>query len=521
VCVRESGACERVTVHEGQPCEAADRCATAGVCQVGVCVPSAFLPCPDDGNPCTDEVCDPETGACSGVPVAAGEPCDDGSACTRVDRCDGLGACVGFDPVVCDDGVPCTEDLCLPASGACVFPTSAAGSPCDDGNPCTEGDVCLQGGCQPGGRIASCCRDAADCPLPGPCQQATCSEVGWCEALPVVPCCGNGLVEVDGGEECEQGSQVDYAPGACGSDCRYQTFALSGPAGGDVAHVALGAGLPGEVLAAWTWRPEGQADWRLQVRRLDEWGRALAPVTEWDVGEPAQAVPIKAAAWPVQVEEGSAASVALDLPFIAWRGNGPEVDVVLQQAWEAGYLDPLGSWLEGDGCSPTDVPDTEQVPQGVPFAAGVVEGLGGALIGAPVLWFAAPAAPSTGDEPSRQTIVLTRHRLDSASLALLHPNWVGLGDDEGYDVLDWLPGGPGQSRDGLWAEHPVLTHLGTGLALAFNLLDRRQAEAPTNHVMVMPLGEWGISTEWDSSPALLGASAYPQPNPFPPACRRR
>lgn len=93
----------------------------------------------DDGNPCTDDWCNPETGACHHSDI----DCDDGDPETY-DFCiswgvdtphcinDGLceedgdlctlptpNACV---PMLkdCDDGDPCTTDVCDPATGDCV-----------------------------------------------------------------------------------------------------------------------------------------------------------------------------------------------------------------------------------------------------------------------------------------------------------------------------------------------------------------------------------------------------------------
>ncbi|MGM0574116.1 MAG: hypothetical protein ACQEXJ_00080 [Myxococcota bacterium] len=117
-------------------------------------------PC-DDGDPCTVDLCDPETGECSSEPLDCddGDPCtedfcdsgegciaedvlcDDGDACT-VDSCDSAVGCVTED-VLCDDGNPCTEDSCDPVDGCVTAPVD-----CDDGVDCTS-DSCdpVAGGC--------------------------------------------------------------------------------------------------------------------------------------------------------------------------------------------------------------------------------------------------------------------------------------------------------------------------------------------------------------------------------------
>jgi len=102
----------------------------AGTCGAGVCVPDAGA-C-EDSNPCTLDYCNP-TGECvNSAEEAAGLPCDDTSACTTADACDGLGVCVG-DVLDCDDNNECTTELCDPHSG-CVY----------DAKVCGQGEVCAQ-----------------------------------------------------------------------------------------------------------------------------------------------------------------------------------------------------------------------------------------------------------------------------------------------------------------------------------------------------------------------------------------
>lgn len=72
--------------------------------------------CLDDDNPCTDDVCDPGTGVC-GMPNV--EPCSDDDPCTVGDECS-AGACVpGVAPTCPDDGNTCTVDVCNPRTGQC------------------------------------------------------------------------------------------------------------------------------------------------------------------------------------------------------------------------------------------------------------------------------------------------------------------------------------------------------------------------------------------------------------------
>jgi len=62
----------------------------------------------DDGNPCTEDLCDPLTGACQHLAIPGCEGEEDGED----------GPCENA--VDCDDGNPCTEDSCVPGTG-CVY----------------------------------------------------------------------------------------------------------------------------------------------------------------------------------------------------------------------------------------------------------------------------------------------------------------------------------------------------------------------------------------------------------------
>ena len=130
------------------PCDDGNKCTTGDVCTAGWCTASGVLSCAD-GNPCTDDTCSPAAG-CVFLPNSAA--CDDGSACTTGDTCV-AGACQPSSLLTCNDGNPCTDDTCDPKSG-CVFPFNA--KPCDDQDACTSGDVCVLGKCLPGASTLSC-----------------------------------------------------------------------------------------------------------------------------------------------------------------------------------------------------------------------------------------------------------------------------------------------------------------------------------------------------------------------------
>ncbi|MFQ5479120.1 MAG: hypothetical protein ACE5E4_10935, partial [Candidatus Binatia bacterium] len=135
----------------GNPFDDPDRC-TAGVCAgSGGCSDDASC---DDGNGCTVDLCLP-SGACHHANAAVA--CDDGDACTTGESCSD-GACVGGSAVICDDGNACTDDLCDPAVGCRVESNTAA---CDDGLFCTVNDLCLDGACR--GGTPRACSDGVDC----------------------------------------------------------------------------------------------------------------------------------------------------------------------------------------------------------------------------------------------------------------------------------------------------------------------------------------------------------------------
>ncbi len=98
----------------------------------------------DDNNPCTDDACDPETGGC--MHSANRAACDDFDPCTADDVC-ADGACVGGAGMACDDGNACTDDLCDSAlPGLCLHTPRGRGA-CDDGLACSKDDRCVDGVC--------------------------------------------------------------------------------------------------------------------------------------------------------------------------------------------------------------------------------------------------------------------------------------------------------------------------------------------------------------------------------------
>ncbi|MBI5535696.1 MAG: hypothetical protein HY898_23395 [Deltaproteobacteria bacterium] len=180
------GVCHNDVVANGTAC-VTSACIVGQTCQSGTCTGGGPANC-NDGNPCTDDSCDPSTGCHSQVNTAL-KP-DDGLLCT-LDSCDVSGV-VHHDPSdpLCDDSLFCTGvEKCSPGSpgadakgciatavpvppssgsacvtyGACVegtphFVASQApvGTPCDDHIACTTGDACQPAGVCKGTPITGC-----------------------------------------------------------------------------------------------------------------------------------------------------------------------------------------------------------------------------------------------------------------------------------------------------------------------------------------------------------------------------
>ena len=230
-CNPADGQCSQVPAHEGLACDDGNACTLGDACEGGICAGVTPANC-NDGNPCTDDACDADSGCthtdnllacddddvCSvgdqcldGVCGAGSEAlgCDDGNPCT-LDSCDaaagcghvpqdGLcddenectlndhcqaGQCVFDGLLVCDDGNPCTADTCDGSQGCIVANQEGA---CSDGNACTLNDVCKDGKCIPG--------PAPDCNDYNPCTDDFCAA-GQCQHVP------NDAVCDDDGNPC-------------------------------------------------------------------------------------------------------------------------------------------------------------------------------------------------------------------------------------------------------------------------------------------------------------------------------
>lgn len=190
-----------VYVNNSDPCDDGDECTTNDTCGGGSCNGGAPLDC-DDGNVCTTDSCDMVQGC---VYVNNSNPCSDGSACTTNDTCSG-GVCVGGPAPNCDDLNPCTNDACDPGMG-CQHVNNS--SPCNDGNACTTNDTCGGGSCNGG--------PAPNCGDNNVCTTDSCDPITGCQHV-------NNSVSCDDGnactvnETCSNGVCVGTVPLNCGDN---------------------------------------------------------------------------------------------------------------------------------------------------------------------------------------------------------------------------------------------------------------------------------------------------------------
>ncbi len=137
------------SVHAGDPCSGGPECNNTCNEAADNCFTSNGTGCTDDGNFCTNDVCN-GTGTCTHSNNTL--PCDDTITCTEYDSCS-EGTCSGTpNNGLCSDENVCTDDICTVGEG-CSNPNNTL--PCDDINLCTRDDVCVDGACA-GTKIPGC-----------------------------------------------------------------------------------------------------------------------------------------------------------------------------------------------------------------------------------------------------------------------------------------------------------------------------------------------------------------------------
>jgi len=227
-CDPKSGICSFVPANGGMACVDPDACTVKETCADGKCGGGVALNC-NDGNPCTDDACDPQSGcvhtdnaaacsdgnvctvsdACAAGDCVAGAPlaCDDGNACNGKETCDPAVGCVAGKALACDDGAACNgTETCDPAAG-CV-----PGLPvvCDDGNPCTLDSCDENKGCVHAALTGAECDDANACTA-----KDTCSKEGKCLPGTAVVCDDGNVCTTD---SCSPSAGCIYAMNSVACD---------------------------------------------------------------------------------------------------------------------------------------------------------------------------------------------------------------------------------------------------------------------------------------------------------------
>jgi len=180
-CNAASG-CTFTPLPNGQSCGNLDFCDGYETCQAGSCVPGTAPLC-DDGNPCTSDSCDSQSGCThTAVPGCCftNADCTDASACTIDERCVG-GSCTSS-PRNCNDGNPCTADSCNPSAG-CLNVALLDGTSCSDGQACDGLETCASGTCRAG--------TPPSCDDHNFCTTDSCDNVTGCRHVPVGACCNS------------------------------------------------------------------------------------------------------------------------------------------------------------------------------------------------------------------------------------------------------------------------------------------------------------------------------------------
>jgi len=234
-CAKKSG-CAATLFVEGASCDDNNPCTYSDTCLISegqeLCTGEP-LPI-DDANPCTDDAC--VEGVVSHTAID-GIVCGGDSACFAQGLCVD-GACEAPPAVDCDDGDPCTIDACDPETGGCITTPAEDATACDDEDPCTENDACSAGACA-GTDLATCCGDGVcgesetctctDCPacsVGEPCAEADDCATGLCEAGVCAQAAGCAPIATD-------------ATGALGSLLLEGTISIDTATGDIVADGAL------------------------------------------------------------------------------------------------------------------------------------------------------------------------------------------------------------------------------------------------------------------------------------------
>jgi hypothetical protein len=233
--------------------------------------------CSADAGACTTMKCMPNTTSCSsdgsslrtcnadGSDFANQEPCNGKGCNAAMKQCNtcmpGAKSCAGGALAICNpDGQTMAMMPCMPTNGECGTATCQTGGQCMQGRK-PAGSACSKGKCDAAGMCVACIA-ASDCPDKGPCMTKTCTG-GVCGGNPKpagtmcgtgMACdgadkceklCGNGVVDVDQGEQCDKtASGWEGSGNACDSSCKLtaSVYQLCDNGGSDCWPNSLAAG---------------------------------------------------------------------------------------------------------------------------------------------------------------------------------------------------------------------------------------------------------------------------------------
>ncbi len=240
--------CYSTSRNDGESCSDGQFCNGVERCDGGLCVPGPD-PCPAT-TVCLFSECDEGADQCNGTPRNAGETCSDPLFCLGgvAMVCNDTGRCMdpgtGTPPCTAPTGDPCTQPVCDEDTGCGEGPVPN-GLPCDD-DPCTGNNLCQDGVCQPADDrpcddgdpcTLDACTDDGGTPVCGgstpiadgePCEPTACMGAaatcrsGVCVPAEERPCVDGDICTVDScallvsGVDCESRANAP-TPVACGA----------------------------------------------------------------------------------------------------------------------------------------------------------------------------------------------------------------------------------------------------------------------------------------------------------------
>ncbi|MGB0588689.1 MAG: lamin tail domain-containing protein [Myxococcota bacterium] len=176
----------------------------------------------DDGLSCSVQTCKSGSNECGYGPAFSG-CCDQDKECPNTWFCGDDNTCKQCqDQPDCNDGNPCTNDFCDPSTNLCeniaIEDCCQEDGDCDDGLFCTN-DSCDGDTCQyiPTSD-ESCCDTNADCVVDDPCVVTSCYKnpqkgIQTCRLGPADPNCCTDNTDCDDGNSCTL--DTCFVPGTC------------------------------------------------------------------------------------------------------------------------------------------------------------------------------------------------------------------------------------------------------------------------------------------------------------------